>query len=348
VEDAKVVRGLFSDSDHFAVVAKVRMRERWEFKGNGRKEGERRELASERLRNSEDSQRYERKVEELLSRARVGMEENACVSEVFETFKRSLVQATEVVGYKTYRRGKRGTAWWTQEIKVAVEEKRKAYKKMLQRNVPDEVRERRKREYRDRKALVKRLVRESKERVDEDFGRKLSAEYVENKKLFWREVRKEMGGRKSEACRMKRSDGVIVRRNEEIREVWKSHFEKVMNESMGGRAEVNTMGIKVHKERPQTQGRLERSEIMEAIRKLKLGKAPGSDGITAEMLKYGGEIVVDWMVWICNLAWEQSKVPEDWRKAIIVPLYKGKGNREECNNYRGISLLSVPGVTSKK
>ena len=79
-----------------------------------------------------------------------------------------------------------------QEIKVAVEEKRKAYKKMLQRNVPDEVRERQKREYKDRNALVKRLVRESKERVDEDFGRKLSAEYVQNKKLFWREVRKEM------------------------------------------------------------------------------------------------------------------------------------------------------------
>ncbi len=91
VEDAKVVREMFSDSDHFAVVAKVRMRERREFKGNGRKEGERRELASERLRNSEKSQRYERKVEELLSRTRVGMEENACVSEVFEIFKRSLV-----------------------------------------------------------------------------------------------------------------------------------------------------------------------------------------------------------------------------------------------------------------
>ncbi len=36
-------------------------------------------------------------------------------------------------------------------------------------------------------------------------------------------------------------------------------------------------------------------------------------------------------------------MPEDWRKAIIVPLYRGKGKREECNNYRGISLLSVPG-----
>ncbi len=83
---------------------------------------------------------------------------------------------------------------------------------------------------------------------------------------------------------------------------------------------------------------------MEAIRKLKVGKAPGPDGITAELLKYGGEVVVDWMMWICHLAWEQSKVlPEDWRKAIIVQLYKGKGNREECNDYRSISLLSVPG-----
>ncbi len=37
-------------------------------------------------------------------------------------------------------------------------------------------------------ALVKRLVRESKEKTDEDFGRKLSAKYVENKKLFWKWV----------------------------------------------------------------------------------------------------------------------------------------------------------------
>ncbi len=91
------------------------------------------------------------------------MEDNVCVIEFFVTFKRSLIQATEeVVGYKTCRRGRKGTAWWTQEIKIAVEEKRKAYKKMLQRNVTEEVRERRKREYRDSKALVKRLLRESR------------------------------------------------------------------------------------------------------------------------------------------------------------------------------------------
>ena len=36
-------------------------------------------------------------------------------------------------------------------------------------------------------------------------------------------------------------------------------------------------------------------------------------------------------------------VPEDWRSAVIVPLYKGKRERTKCKNYRGISLLIVIG-----
>ena len=41
------------------------------------------------------------------------------------------------------------------------------------------------------------------------------------------------------------------------------------------------------------------------------------------------------------MAFESGVVPEDWRSAVIVPLYKGKGEKTECRNYRGISLLSV-------
>ncbi len=40
---------------------------------------------------------------------------------------------------------------------------------------------------------------------------------------------------------------------------------------------------------------------------------------------------------------KKGEVPDDWKKAIIVLLYKGKGSRSECNSYRGISLLNVPG-----
>ena len=43
------------------------------------------------------------------------------------------------------------------------------------------------------------------------------------------------------------------------------------------------------------------------------------------------------------MAFESGVVPEDWGSAVIVLLYKGKGERTECKNYRGISLLSMVG-----
>ncbi len=76
--------------------------------------------------------------------------------------------------------------------------------------------------------------------------------------------------------------------------------------------------------------------------------AAGIDGITAEMLKCGGDIVTKWMVKICQVAWEGVVVPADWTKAIIVPVYKGKGSRGECGSYRSISLLSIPGMVHGK
>ena len=42
-------------------------------------------------------------------------------------------------------------------------------------------------------------------------------------------------------------------------------------------------------------------------------------------------------------AFESGVVAENWRYAVIVPLCNGKGERTECKNYRGISLLRVVG-----
>ena len=84
-------------------------------------------------------------------------------------------------------------------------------------------------------------------------------------------------------------------------------------------------------------------EVHRAIYRLKDGKAPGLCNITAEMLKAAGPDGVEWLTTICRSAWEQGNIPEDWRKGIILPFYKGKGSRHDCHNYRGITLLSVPG-----
>ena len=41
--------------------------------------------------------------------------------------------------------------------------------------------------------------------------------------------------------------------------------------------------------------------------------------------------------------WQEEAVPDKWHQGIIIPLYKGKGSRTECSNFKGITLLSVRG-----
>ena len=42
--------------------------------------------------------------------------------------------------------------------------------------------------------------------------------------------------------------------------------------------------------------------------------------------------VVDWIWRLCNTTFESGIAPEDWRSAVIVPLYRGKGERTEGND----------------
>ena len=78
---------------------------------------------------------------------------------------------------------------------------------------------------------------------------------------------------------------------------------------------------------------IRRTKVEVRVGKLKNRKATGKDEGKGEM--------TGWWTGFrdCNMAFESGGVPEDWRSAVIVPLYKGKEERTECNNYRGISLL---------
>jgi hypothetical protein len=40
--------------------------------------------------------------------------------------------------------------------------------------------------------------------------------------------------------------------------------------------------------------------------------------------------------------------PLEWRSAIIVPIFMGRGDKKECKNYRGIGLLSIPGKVYRR
>ena len=83
-------------------------------------------------------------------------------------------------------------------------------------------------------------------------------------------------------------------------------------------------------------------ETRAAVNRLRSGKAAGICGIYAEYLKAGGDGAVQALhVILCSI-WTTGVIPSDWKRGIIVPLWKGKGDRQDCNAYRGVTLLSVP------
>ncbi|XP_012544182.2 transposon TX1 uncharacterized 149 kDa protein [Bombyx mori] len=82
-----------------------------------------------------------------------------------------------------------------------------------------------------------------------------------------------------------------------------------------------------------------RSEVTEAISRLKSNKAPGPDHITAEIIKSLGERGVNAVHSICNYVWQHGEWPNDWTKSIILPLHK-KGSTRKCDNYRTLALVS--------
>jgi len=83
-------------------------------------------------------------------------------------------------------------------------------------------------------------------------------------------------------------------------------------------------------------------ETQVAINRLKWSKAPGICGIHTELLKAGGNaVLMSLHAVLCSIR-NTDIIPTDWKVGLVVPLWKGKGDRQDCNNYQGVTLLSVP------
>ena len=89
------------------------------------------------------------------------------------------------------------------------------------------------------------------------------------------------------------------------------------------------------------------AEVTTAIKGIKSGKAAGEDEIRPEMLKsLTGEGIL-WLTRVCQVAWKFGKTLRNWQTGVIIPIFKN-GDRKQCTNYRGISLLSLPGKVYAK
>ena len=85
-------------------------------------------------------------------------------------------------------------------------------------------------------------------------------------------------------------------------------------------------------------------ELGIAINSLACGKALWKEGIPPEVLKHGKQTILQPLHELLCLCCEQGHIPQDMRDSSKVTVYENKGDRRDCNNYCGISLLSIFGI----
>ena len=83
-----------------------------------------------------------------------------------------------------------------------------------------------------------------------------------------------------------------------------------------------------------------KTAILFIFEKDERGKAMGPDGITIKVWRCLGDIAIVWLTKMFNNIFRSNKMPEEWRRSILVPIYKNKGDIQSCTNYRRIKLMS--------
>ena len=150
-------------------------------------------------------------------------------------------------------------------------------------------------------------------------------------------------GSNAKSPTIRAADGTILAEEEAVKARWAEYFEELFRVDPPSRELPAHDVTPLSADPPISCDPPTLEEVRKGLGQLRDGKAPGVCGVYAEMLKAGGETALLWLhTLICSI-WSSGDVPLDWKRGIIVPIWKGKGDTRECGNYRGVTLLSVPG-----
>ena len=239
--------------------------------------------------------------------------------------------AKETLGVSSGRRkADKETWWWNESVQQALK-KKKAAKSSWDEEQTETARQ----AYKIAKKDAKKVVAMAKSEVYQTLYAHLETE--EGQKNVFRIAKQRQ--RESEDIHhvkmIKDHNGTVLTKESEIRDRWKNYYSKLMNEENPRERRVSEQQIVENEVNP-----ISKEETWKAICKMKSGKAVGPDGIPAEAWKALGDVGSDFLCGLFNSMLENSTMPDEWRESIMVPIYKKKGDIQECGNYRGIKLIS--------
>ena len=114
-------------------------------------------------------------------------------------------------------------------------------------------------------------------------------------------------------------------KTQDILNIWKSHFEKHLTQfphDEDALREFEPDSENVTENIPP----ITEQEVENSIKRLSNRKTPGIDGITSELIKAGGDMMIKILTILFNKIINTEKSSEDWSKMIITPIHK-KGDK---------------------
>ena len=235
-----------------------------------------------------------------------------------------------VLGVSSGRKVDKETWWWNEEVQECIQRKRLAKKKW-----DTERTEESRQEYREMQRKVKVEVAKAKQGAYDDLYARLDSKEGEID-LYRLARQRDRDGKDVQQVRViKDRDGSVLTGASSVMGRWKEYFEELMNvenEREQRLEEVSAVD--------QDVAKISQDEVRRALKRMKSGKAVGPDDIPVEVWKCLGEVAVEFLTGLFNRILDSEKMPEEWRRSVLVPIFKNKGDVQSCGNYRGIKLMS--------
>jgi ribonuclease P/MRP protein subunit RPP40 len=202
---------------------------------------------------------------------------------------------------------------------------------------------RRKRVIRELKGSHSILAQDIRDKADQDLNdaihdsrKKFELSIVEqsriNPKRFWSHAHTAFAN-KPKITSVMSSEGTLTNSDKDTADAFNDFFASVFSDS---EIDLPAIPLPVSEQKLSTFA-VSIDAIKRVFRSLPNHSSPGPDGISNILLKEGGHDLLLLVYNLFSLIISLGVLPTEWKTAEVVPIFK-KGNRNDCKNYRPISL----------
>ncbi|PSN47273.1 hypothetical protein C0J52_13339 [Blattella germanica] len=228
--------------------------------------------------------------------------------------------------------------WFDEECQIKIEDRKKAYKEYLTRST------RQKYElYKNKRREADKICRKKKRTAINKYLIEMDEDLKDNRTFDgFKKVKHMREGYKPRTTLCRDASGKILSNFNKIQDRWKDYFSTLLNANeyaYEGMEQLDQLLGNGEEEDEEEEQDPDEIEVEMAISNLRNNRTPGIDGIPAELIKVKSDCITKQLHEIISKVWKSEKMPKDWEQSVICPIYKIKGDKLTCTNYRDVIMF---------